>query len=169
MNTSGPTADEPHLKKPPDFSVVLGGPLFQLWRRTHLTGDELQLLGRRVVVLALLAWVPLLLLSIGEGHAWDGGVKLPFLHDVELHARLLLALPLLIVAELFVHRRLRPMVRQFVDRRLISDAERPKFDAALASALRLRNSLNGELLLIIFVYVVGVGFLWRTQVVLNVT
>ena len=46
-------------QEPPDFSLVLGGPLYQLWRRAHLTGDMLELLRRRVVVLVLLAWLPL--------------------------------------------------------------------------------------------------------------
>ena len=66
-------------------------------------------------------------------------------------------MPLLIVAELVVHRRMRPMVRQFLERGLIPDAARPTFDAAIASAMRLRNSIWAEVLLIALVYVVGVG------------
>jgi hypothetical protein len=158
----------PVLQETPDFSLVLGGPLYQLWRRTRLVGDTLQLLRRRVIVLALLAWAPLLLLSVAEGNAWGGSVKLPFLHDVEMHVRLLLALPLLILAELVVHQRMRPVVGQFAARGLIPDAARAQFDAAIASAMRLRNSIPAEVLLIAFVYVVGVGFIWRTQVALDV-
>ena len=60
---------------PADFSLVLGGPLYQLWRRTHLAGDALQLLRRRIVVLTVLAWVPLLRLSVAEGHAWGGASR----------------------------------------------------------------------------------------------
>jgi len=52
------------LQESCDFSLVLGGPLYQLWRRTRLTGDTLQLLHRRILMLALLAWVPLLLTMI---------------------------------------------------------------------------------------------------------
>ena len=104
---------------PPDFSLVLGGPLYQLLRRARLTGDALQLLRRRIVVLTLLAWAPLLVLSVVEGHAWGGSITVPFLYDVEMHLRLLLALPLLVVAETVVHRRMRPVVRQFLDRGLI--------------------------------------------------
>jgi len=152
-----------------EFSLVLGGPLFQLFRRTHLTGDALQLLRRRVVVLTLLAWAPLLLLTIVEGRFWGGSVTLPFLHDVELHVRLLLALPLLVVAELVVNQRMRPMVAQFVTRGLVPDAERARFDDAVVSAMRWRNSVAAEVLIIAFVYFVGVGLVWRTQVVIDVT
>jgi hypothetical protein len=59
-------------------------------------------------------------------------------------------------------------VRQFVDRGLIPDAARVKFDSAIASAMRLRNSITAEVLLIALVYVVGVGFVWRTRVALDV-
>ena len=52
------TAVDTTLLEPGDFSLVLGGPLYQLLRRTHLTGDALQLMRRRMVVLTLLAWPP---------------------------------------------------------------------------------------------------------------
>jgi hypothetical protein len=169
MSRSNLVSEAPLLKDPGDFSLILGGPLYQLLRRTHLSGDALQLLRRRIIAMALLAWMPLLLLSVAEGHAWGDSVKLPFLYDVALHVRLLVALPLLIVAELIVHQRMRLVVRQFMERGLIPDATRAKFDAAIASAMRLRNSITAEVLLIAFVYVVGVGFVWRTQVALDVT
>ncbi len=127
------------------------------------------MLPRRILVLALLAWAPLLLLSVVEGHAWGGTVKLPFLLDVEIHARLLLALPLLIVAELMVYQRMRRLVPQFLERGLIPDSQRGTFDAAIASAMRLRNSITAEVLLIVFVYLVGVALVWRTRVALDVT
>ena len=63
----------------------------------------------------------------------------------------------MILAELIVHQRMRPVVRQFLSRGLIPDAARAKFDAAIASAMRLRNSIAAEVLLIAFVYVVGVA------------
>ena len=87
---SGPASDDERLlKTSADFSLVLGGPLYQLWRGTRLAGDALQLMRRRVIAMVLLTWAPLLLLSIAEGHAWGGSVGLPFLKDVELHVRLL--------------------------------------------------------------------------------
>jgi len=153
----------------PDFSLVLGGPLYQLWRGTGLADDTLHLLRRRVLVMVLIAWLPLLLLSIAQGHAWGDRVRLPFLHDVELHVRLLIAVPLMILAELVVHQRMRPVVGQFLNRGLIPDAARPRFGAAISAAIRLRNSVAAEVLLISFVYIVGVGFIWRTQVALDVT
>ena len=148
-----------------DLSLMLGGPLYQLYRRTHLTGDALELLRRRVLAIALFAWVPLLLLSLIEGHAWTD-VKVPFLLDVETHVRLLIALPLLIAAEIVIHERMPVVVRQFVDRGIIDDKTRARFEAAVASALRLRNSIVAEVVLLIFVYSIGIGVIWRHDVAL---
>jgi hypothetical protein len=171
MTTSTSSAERHFLHVSPDFSLVLGGPLYQLWRRTRLAGGTLQLLRRRLLVFSLLTWVPLLLLSVVEGNAWGGAgkdVAIPFLVDIDTHLRFLVAVPLLIIAELVVHQRMRPLVQQFVDRGLITEETRPRFDAAISSAMRLRNSVAAELMLIVIVYVVGVGFVWRTQVALSV-
>jgi hypothetical protein len=158
-------------KPPPDaydFSLVLGGPLFQLIGRAHLSGDALELLRRRVAVISLFAWLPLLILSLLGGHAWGDAVKVPFLVDIEVHARFLLALPLLIVAELIVHQRMRPVARQFLERGLIPDRARAGFELAIASAVRLRNSVVAEVLLLAFVYFVGVLYVWPRYIALNV-
>src|SRR5262249_5417462 len=149
------------LQEPLDFSLVLGGPLFQLLRRSHLSGDALELARRRLITIPLLAWLPLLLLSALEGQALGGNVAIPFLLDVEAHVRFLVALPLLIVAELVVHQRIRCAVRQFLERNLIPVSALTRFEAAIASAGRLRNSVLAEVLLIAFVYVVGVLLIWR--------
>jgi hypothetical protein len=151
----------------PDFSLVLGGPLFQLLRRWHLSGDALELLRQRIVVISLLAWLPLLVLSAAEGEALGGRAAVPFLKDVETHVRFMIALPLLIVAELVVHRRMRFVVRQFLERDLIRQDALSKFQEAIASAFRLRNSPAAELLLIVFVYVVSVPLIWRQYAALG--
>jgi hypothetical protein len=161
-------SDQTPLQQLSDFSLVAGGPLFRLWRRTRLSGNALELPQRRVLTLVVLIWVPLLVLSMIDGRAWGDGVALTFLQDIETHLRLLIAAPLLILAEVVVHRSLLPIVRQFVDNGLIRDEAHAQFDAAIASALRLRNSVTVELLLVVFVYAVGMPLVWRDQLALDV-
>ena len=96
------------LRDTPDFSLVLGGPLFQLLRRAHLSDDALMMARQRIIVISLFAWLPLLVLSALEGWVLGGCTVVPFLLDVDVHVRFLVALPLLIVAELVVHQRMRP-------------------------------------------------------------
>ena len=153
--------NKPDFFKTQEFSLVLGGPLFQLLRRSHLAGDGLELLLQRILVISLFAWLPLFLLSALDGQLLGGSAAVPFLLDVEVHIRFLVALPLLILAELVVHRRMRLVVKQFHDRNLIPENALPRFDRAVASAFRLRNSVLAELLLIGVVYVVGIQVFWR--------
>jgi hypothetical protein len=160
--------DRSPLQQLSDFSLVAGGPLYRLWLRSRLSGDDLELPQRRVLALVVLIWLPLLVLSMIDGHAWGDGVALPFLQDIETHLRLLIAAPLLILAEVVAHRTLLPIVRQFVNNGVIRDEARAQFDAAIASALRLRNSVAVELLLIVFVYAVGMPLVWRDQLALDV-
>ena len=139
-----------------DFSLVLGGPLYQLWRRLHAAGPALDLVVRRVIGIALVAWLPLLVLTAYEGVAIGHVVRLPFLYDLDAHARFLLAIPLFLVAELVIHQRIRPVVRQFVDAGIVTAEVLPGFRAAIDRAMRLRNSLAVELILAVGVF----GFGW---------
>jgi hypothetical protein len=80
----------------------------------------------------------------------------PFLLNAEVQGRFLIAMPLLIVAELGVHLRMRRIVAQFFNRDLIADEDRPRVQAAIESAMRLRNSIAAELTLIVVIYAVGI-------------
>jgi hypothetical protein len=169
MNPPGPDSrDGPAwLREPPDFSLVLGGPLFQLLRRAHLSDDAMLMARRRIIVISLVAWLPLLILSTLEGHVLGGSALVPFLFDVEVHIRYLVALPLLVGAELVVHRRMRSLVAQFLERQLIPRDAMARFEAAIAAALRLRNSTLAEILLIAVVYGFGILIVWRQYIALD--
>ncbi|WP_188590150.1 hypothetical protein [Achromobacter denitrificans] len=165
---SPPTADDIR-RDMQNFSVVLGGPLFQLLRRAHIADDALEMVRQRVLVISLIAWLPLLVLAAVDGQLLDGSVAIPFLLDLEVHIRFLVAVPLLIVAELVVHRRLRPIARAFLDRGIIPEASVAQFDEAVRSAFRLRNSVAAELLLIAVVYGVGIFVVWHHYSALQTT
>jgi hypothetical protein len=149
------------LDDPPDFSIVLGGPLFQLLRRAHLEGDHLELLYRRLICFMGITWLPLFLLATVGPFAGSAG-RLAFLRDIEVHARFLVALPAFIAAELLVHLRMLPVARRFVERRIILLEDLPRFYRAVESAFRLRNSIPLELGLFAAVYTFGLWF-WHSR------
>jgi hypothetical protein len=141
MSTDTSTSTSELLRDAQNFSVVLGGPLFQLLRRAHLSDDVLLMLRRRVIVISLFAWLPLVVLAALEGDLAGRTISAPFLSDLETHIRFLVVVPLLLVAELVVHQRLLPIARAFLERNLIPPTATQRFDAALVSAFRLRNSV----------------------------
>lgn len=141
------------------FSLVLGGPLYQLYLRTFLVKPPLDLYTRRIIVISLLAWLPLLLLSMINGTAFSG-VALPFIYDIEIHVRFLIALALFVAAELIVHLRLKVIVSQFTERNIITHQCLPRFNKIINNCMRLRNSIAIELFLIVIVFTLG-QYIWR--------
>jgi hypothetical protein len=142
----------------PEFSLVLGGPLYQLYLRTRLAKPPINLVRRRIIALSLTCWLPPLALSLFAGTAFDR-VKVPFLLDIGAHVRFLCALPLLVAAELIVHRRIPSIVRQFLDRHIIASDEQPRLEKLISSVMRVRNSGLIEILLLVSAFA---GF-WMWQ------
>ncbi len=154
------------LEDDDDLSLVLGGPLYNLYLRARLSTPPLGLVRRRAVILSLACWLPLLLLSLSQGHAL-GGVPVPFLLDVEVHSRFLAALPLLIVAELIAHKRIVVVVRQFLERHIIAPEDRASFAEIISSTMRLRNSVLFEAVLLVFCFTIG-NWVWKEQLALKI-
>jgi hypothetical protein len=150
---------------PEEFSLVLGGPLYQLLLRSGLIRPPLGNLRSRIAIISGLAWLPLVPLTIAGGRFFQG-VKIPFLYDFEVHARLLFALPLLVFAELIVYMRMRALTAQFIERHIITDEVRPAFDRVIASAARLRNSIPVEIGLLLIAVLAG-PHLWSSSLALR--
>jgi hypothetical protein len=155
------TTSEVDQSEPEDFSPFLGGPLFQLLRKAHLEGDALQLLQRRIIASVVLTWFPLLVFSILSGVAGGAG-RVPFFHDIEVHSRFLVALPIIIASELLVNSRIRTAVRRFLEWRIVLPEQRPVFHQAIDSSLKIRNSVFVEVALIAVVYTVGL-LVWNRR------
>jgi len=144
----------------PEFSLVLGGPLYQMYLRSGLVRPPADLVERRILAFIVVAWLPLAVLTLAGGSAF-GGVQLPFAADLGAHVRLLIA------AELIVHQRVQATVSQFIDRGIIAPADRAKFDAIIASVMRLRNSATIEIALAVASITFGY-WVWRTHMSLPV-
>jgi len=172
MNTVRPdpsleTASAADSSAPSDnFSIMAGGPLFRAVRRLHVSSDQMGFLPRRILIAFALTWVPVALLSFFDGHALGSSVQLPFFHDIDLQARLVIALPLLLFAEVDAFKRMAPVLPEFLRRQMIPDEDRQRFEAAVVSARRLRDSTWAEVVLLLFVYVFGVNYLWKTHLVM---
>jgi hypothetical protein len=145
----------------PDFSLVLGGPVFQLLRRARLSDDALGLLHRRLAFAVLVTWAPSVALAALQGLLLRSGPGVPLGEDIGFHVRFLAVAPLLIIAEWVVHKRMRPIVEQFELRGLVSAPDRARYADALSEAARWRNSIAAEAALLAFVLIVGEAFTFR--------
>ena len=131
--------------------VVQGGPLDRLQFRLGLMERQRPMIVKRAVIFALLAWVPLLILSAFEGTLL-ANVRVPFLYDPSAHIRFLLSVPLLILAEVVIGPRIVAAASHFITSGLIPVDKYQDFDAAVVEGLRLRDSTVAELVILAITY-----------------
>ena len=101
--------------------------------------------------------MPLLVLSLLELRAL-GGSGIPFLKDLAAQVRLLVALPLLILAEKLIHERLKPAVALFVEKGIVRPESQHRFDEIVSSTMKWRNSIVVELGILALILTVGHAF-----------
>jgi hypothetical protein len=104
-----------------DFSIVTGGPVYDFLFRIGLVRLGLPNVLRRIIALIALTWLPLLILSVTSGLAFGHQVKIPFIYDYSMYARFLLALPLLVLAEIVIDPAIRSAVQDFVDDGIVQE------------------------------------------------
>ena len=148
---------------PNDVSPFAGGLFRHILQSAGVPREVQRKLGiASIVALPLLAWLPLFVLSAVDRRLVPGSAKLPFLLDLSVHIRLLVALPLLLIAAVIAVERLRPTLQQFLTRALVPEPSLPRYAAAVASALRLGDSVVADLVMLAAVYSLEL-FLWRTN------
>jgi hypothetical protein len=106
---------------------------------------------RGALLLAALSWLPLLVLAVGEGLVVIGAA-IPFLYDIGAHVRFLVAVPILLLAEIAISRRLREVTAHFVDAGLVRPEEYGRFRDVVLETVRLRDSRIAELLVFAAAY-----------------
>jgi hypothetical protein len=167
--------DEPApMEKVPPLSIVAGGLIFQLESRLGLVSPDNPHTGRRALFIAAVTWVPCVILSALIGRAAGSEVRVPFLHDAAEYTRLLITLPLLVLAEGPIGRHMTGVAAHFVEGGLVPDNQYERYTAAVTRARNFGNStLVGFLVLLVTAFTVFVATekfpfdftTWRSTVV----
>jgi hypothetical protein len=97
-------------------------------------------LGRRIAIAVAITWLPLMLYALWQRRLLPGTVPEPLLQHFGVHARFLLALPLLLIAESSTDAALRRVLPQFVARGIVDETLRPAFRSILERAGHVRGS-----------------------------
>jgi hypothetical protein len=134
------------------FSLTEGGPGSALMKRLHLIHPKLGSgSARTALILMALTWLPLAILCLVEGLAFSG-VTIPFFYDLATYGRFMIAVPVLILADIPVGARLRQVVKHFLEAHLIREEQMKEFGVILIDALRLRDSRVAEMTIVVLVY-----------------
>jgi len=146
-STSAPSPEDTAKSAVASFSLVLGGPLYNFLQRVGVVRFSLPNVLRRIAASVAITWLPLLLLSLKDGLAFGHQVKIPLLSDFSVYGRFLLAVPLLLVAEVVIDPAIRMALGEFVEGHIVPEHELPAFTSVLKSTQHLRDSWVPEVLL----------------------
>ena len=129
-----------------------GGPPRRLETALRLIRPDKPRSIRCILLVALIGWVPLLLLAALQSLLLGQDKLTYLLTDIATHARYLVAVPLLVMAEFLTLPKLGSTVRQFVFANMIRDRDRPRFESIVTSAVQLLNSKLAEILVVLLAY-----------------
>jgi hypothetical protein len=135
-----------------NFSIRREGLVRRLLARLFPSGDKWQLAVRAALFAVLVSWLPMLVLSFVQGQAYGTQIAIPFVRDMAVNVRFLIALPILILAGPEIDRRLRVVALQFLKSGLVPERELPSFEDVIGRTLRLRDRALPGILLIVAAY-----------------
>ncbi len=119
------------------FSPIDNEPPLRWQRKLGLAPANGLGVMRRAMLLAGLTWLVPMIWAALNHRLWEGEPGESLLQHFGIHARLLLAVVLLVIAEATVHKGLTRIVRQFTESGIIGTAARAPFECVLQSMRRL--------------------------------
>jgi hypothetical protein len=136
----------------PELAMIEGGPGDALMKRLRLIRPELGAASIRTALLLMaITWLPLLVFSIIEGLA-RGGAKIPFLYDIGAHARFLVAVPILVLAEVPIGKRLRGVGKHFIEAGLVRAEQQEQFTSYVVETVQFHDWRFAAPVLIVLSY-----------------
>jgi hypothetical protein len=136
-----------------EFSIIHGGLLDRFLSLLGVARNGKVSTLRKIAFYMLIAWLPLLVLSASEGLLWGKNIDIPFLKEFATHIRLLIAIPLLVVAEVAVDRHVKVSIGQFVRSGLLTEDAKLKFELAKQKADRMSKSYLAEAIILVLILV----------------
>lgn len=130
-----------------------GAPPLRLERALGLVKPGRPAIAKRALLAALVAWVPLAVLAAVQ--LFTSTNQKSFFSDFGVHARFLVALPALVLAEAECIPRLGKIVNHFAETGLVVGPDTARFQTAVSSTRRMLDSTSGDVVAIVLAYLVA--------------
>ena len=133
----------------PELSLIRGGPFYRAQQATRLIHPDEWNLGRRITFAIAVGWVPLVLMRILFNH----GDLINALKDYTVNSRMLVAVPVLLLAQPFMESRFRMVVEHIRVAHLLEGADLARLNEIIATLTSLRDSVLPELIILLLIAV----------------
>jgi hypothetical protein len=133
----------------PEISFVRGGPFYRAQQAVGLIRPNKWNLGRRIAVVIVITWLPLLVLTaLLNFQGLDS-----LLRDYRVHARLLIAVPVLLFGELLMDVRFRAVMAHIRQAGLLEAPDLEYMDGVISTLVRLRDAFLPELAVLVLLII----------------
>jgi len=142
-----------------DVSLFRGGLFYRVQVLTRLVGPERWNVGRRVVIVLAITWLPLVIIT-GLSNREQ---LISLLTDYEVYSRVVIAIPVLLIGQLVMEDRFGIVARHVRQAGLLEGDALQKMKDVLATIRRLRDSPFSELVIVTLIFV-ELTLVWNTRV-----
>jgi len=143
---------EKNQLSPEYFSISEGGPIYMALSKIRLEQKHWKL----VLVLLCITWLPLVIITAIEGTLYSEA-QMPFLEDVAMQVRLLVALPMLILIRIPIDKKL-SIVLKYLSGTLVAVEDREKIlPKVMRRAMKWTNSVLAELIMVAVVIALSIS------------
>jgi hypothetical protein len=132
-----------------DVSLIRGGPFYRLQQWSRLMGANDWNVGRRITFAIAVGWVPLVLMKL----LFNRSGLLVLLKDYRITSRMLIAVPVLLLAQPIMESSFRKIVRHIYDAGLLKSPELAQIDDIIAKVIQLRDSVVPELVIVLLIVI----------------
>ena len=134
---------------PAEVSFIRGGPFFRAQLALRLIGPNQWNFTRRILILIAIGWLPLLIITAvvnPEGLA-------SLIREYRIHARMLIAVPVLLVGESFMESRFRLVMQHIRQVGILDTPDFAYMDGVNGTLIRVRDAFLPELVIFVLLVV----------------
>ena len=142
-----------------NFQLSSGGLMHLIQQRIRPAGAGDFPISTQFLIAISLLWLPLVLLTLIEGTFVGDRVAEPFIQDVVPQVRFLIAIPLLLLADLAIDPAVGSAIRSLQSSGVVPDDEQPRYQAALVELQKGRDSVWPDVVMLVLAF----SFTWLFQ------
>jgi len=132
-----------------EVSFIRGGPFYRAQRALRLIRPNQWNFTRRILILIAIGWLPLVIFTVvlnPEGLS-------SLIREYRIHARLLIAIPALLIGEGFMESRFRLVMRHIRQVGLLDAPDLAYMDGVIATLVRVRDAFLPEFMVFVLLVV----------------
>jgi hypothetical protein len=129
-----------------------GGPYNRLLHRLGIGGKRNRDVVIRAGVGVIVCWLPLAVLSWLNGSFWTGDAATSFISNMDVQTRLLVTMPIFIIAEKMIGSSLTLTLGQFIRSGVVDRDDKDRFEAIIIQRTAFLNSRWTDIVIIVLCY-----------------